>query len=154
MMLLAAGCSKEKSLEEEDDTNYFIKFNLGTEVKEYRDVVLAIRSTANGMNGVSVQGQATLTDNNDAVLITITELDPIVAKTYTENATSDSPVLAYRDASGNEFSTLFATVPTGVSVTIENINEASVRGTFSGTLYDLQGNPLEISNASFYAKFQ
>lgn len=155
ILFLASSCSKEESEEQKAaDSNFFVRFKAGAETKEYKDIVLALRTTNGGMNTVAIQGQETLNANTPGIIVTITDPAEITAKTYTENGTNDSPATLYRDAAAKEFSNLFMTTASGFSVTITEINTTTVRGTFNGKVSDLNGDELTISDGSFYAKFQ
>lgn len=154
VVMLATGCSKENSFEQETETAYYVRFKVGGEVKEYHDVVLATSSTAGGTFSITVQGQAALTGNPEGIVVSVADNEPVIAQTYNEIPDSDTPAMMFRDGTGKEFSTLFATTQTGLSVTISRINNASVRGTFTGKAYSLDGTEMEVTEGAFFAKFQ
>ena len=153
-VLLATGCTKENSYEQETETSYYVKFKVDGTVREYMDVVLATSSTASGVFTVTVQGQAALTGNPEGIVISVADNEPVIAQTYNEIPDSDTPAMMFRNDGGKEFSTLFATTQTGLNVNISRINSTSVRGTFSGKAYSLDGAELNVTEGSFFAKFQ
>ncbi|WP_132055008.1 hypothetical protein [Pseudocnuella soli] len=155
VVLVATSCSKENSFEQETETAYFVRFKVGGTVREYTDVVLATTSTAGGVFTVTIQGQADLAGNNpEGIVVTVADDEPVVAQTYSEVPDSDTPAMMFRDDTGKEFSTLFATTQTGLTVNLSRINSESVRGSFSGKAYSLDGNELEVTEGTFFAKFQ
>jgi hypothetical protein len=153
-VLLATGCTKENSFEQETETAYFVKFKVDGVLREYMDVVLATSSTAGGVFTVTVQGQAALTGNPEGIVVSVSDSEPVIAQDYNEVPDSDTPALMFRNDGGKEFSTLFATTQTGLNVNISRINSTSVRGTFSGKAYSLDGTELNVTEGSFFAKFQ
>lgn len=155
VFLLASGCSKEKSEEDAgEDTNYFVRFRAGSDAKEFRNVVIAVRSSTSGVNTLTIEGGIAPTGNGERIVLGIAEAEPIVAQTYAESPNSDSPAILYRNATAVEFSNLFMATASGLTVTISDINQNTVRGTFSGRAADLDGNEIQISDGAFFAKFQ
>ena len=154
LALLFTGCSKEYSLEDKADNSFFVRFQLDRENKEYLENVLALRSNDNGMETVTVQGLVDLSANPAGLALLISQTDPIVAQTYPENFGSDSPAMLYRDTDGTEFTNLFMNAPSGLEIVISEINTETIRGTFKGTVSDLNGNTREVTDGSFFAKFQ
>lgn len=154
LVLLGIGCSKEESIENKVDTNYFVRFTLDGDNQEFNENVLALRSTDNGLQRVTVQGLVDLSANPAGLALVIAQPEPITAKTYPEVLGSESPALLYRDADGVEYTNLFMTAASGIEIVVSEISEQTIRGTFKGKVSDLNGNERTITDGSFYAAFQ
>ena len=152
--LLGVGCTKETSLENNIDRNYYVRFSVDGEAREYTENVLALRSNDNGLQRVTVQGLADLSANPAGLALLVAQPDPIVAQTYPEVLGSESPAMLLRETTGVEYTNLFMTTASGIEIVINDINTATIRGTFKGTVADLNGEEKEITEGTFYAPFK
>lgn len=152
---LVFSCSKEESLEDVVDNSYYVRFKIDGTSKEYVQNVLAVRNDDSTTYSVAIQGLRDLSATPEGMAVIIAEPEPIAAKVYAEINSSDSPALLYRDsASTNDFTNLYMTTASGTQVIISQIDSVSVRGSFSGTIADMDGNTRVITDGSFHAKFQ
>ncbi len=154
LIFMCGGCTKEVSREDKTNDNYFVQFKLDGQTKEYLQNVSALRVNDAGLETLTVFGLSDLTANPPGIYLQIAQADPIVAQTYPEIMGSDSPAILYRDAGGVEFTNLFMTTESGLEITITEINAESVRGTFKGSVADLNGTVREVRDGAFYAKVQ
>lgn len=155
MTLIGIGCTKETSLENKIDRNYFVRFTVDSAAREYVGNVLATRSSDNGLQRVTVQGLANQASSNPPLLaLLVAQSAPITAQTYPEVAGSESPAILLRDTTGAEYTNLFMTTPSGIEIVINAIDSSTIRGTFKGTVADLNGEEKIITDGSFYAPFQ
>lgn len=154
LAMLAAGCTKELSVENKADNGFYVRFLLNGESKEYTKYVMAVRSRDSSLEKVKVQGVVDQSVNPAGVALQVSRTDSVIAQTYPEVFGADSPAILYRDTSRAEFSNLFMTGPSGFEIVISEINTETVRGTFKGKIADINGEVKEISDGSFYAKFQ
>lgn len=154
LVILGTGCSKEESIENKVDTNYYVRFALDGDNQEFNENVLALRSSDNGLQRVTVQGLVDLSANPAGLALVIAQPEPITANTYPEVLGSESPALLYRDGAGVEYTNLFMTGPSGIEIVVTEISQETIRGTFKGKVSDLNGNERNISDGSFYAAFQ
>jgi hypothetical protein len=165
-VLALAACQKELTFETSGagtggggtnpDTNYFVKFKLNGTAFDYRIGVTAVKAsfpaplnvktlTVQGRPGNAIQ-PAIGVDVRDAV-------DIVANRTYTEtlvNGTFSS--LLYTNATGDIFSTAFATSASGFECRFSEVTATYVKGTFKGKTESLTGTVMDITEGSFYAK--
>lgn len=152
---LALGCAKEYSVENRDAQSYYVRFTIDGVAKEYTNLVTAIRYTDSITYSIVVRGDKDLSPTPESMAILVEEAEPVTAKVYTELSGSDSPAMQYRDsASTNDFSNLYMVTPSGIQVIISQIDSIAVRGSFRGTIADINGNTREITDGEFHARFQ
>lgn len=152
--MLAIGCNKEMSVEDKVDLNYYVRFVVDGQSREFNDNVLAIRSNDSGLQRVAVQGLANLSANPPGLALVISQPEPIIAQRYPEVPGAESPAILLRDTTGIEYTNLFMNESSGIEIVINEINTGTVRGTFKGKVSDQNGDVKEISDGAFYAPFQ
>lgn len=153
-LFIATGCTKENSEEENKDTNYYMRFTANGEVREYKDIVLATRSQMGADYVLSIQGQKEYSATTPGLSIVITQTQPFTAKTYTELTTDPLVAILYRNDAAVDYSSLYMTAASGLEVVISQINSETVRGTFAGSVADVNGGVVPITEGEFYVKFQ
>jgi hypothetical protein len=138
------------------DTNYFIKFKLNGVAMDYRTAVSAVKASFPAplnVKTVTVQGRPG-NATQPAIGVDVRDAVDIVAnRTYDEtvvNGTFSS--LLYTNATGDIFSTAFATSASGFECRFSEVTATYVKGTFKGKTESLTGTAMDITEGSFYAK--
>jgi hypothetical protein len=155
LALLFTACGKELSTENDSGTDdYFIKFKIDGTSVEYRDYVFATKGVLNNIHFVTIQGRETLENEVPGLGIFVQDISEITAQTYSDDGATTNNAVEYSGADSVVFSNQLMTEPSGMNIVITKIDSATVRGTFSGKISDLNLNQKTITDGEFSARFQ
>lgn len=142
-IIIGGGCGK-KNNDGPGDTNYYISFKAGNAAYTYKGYPYATFSQSDdtylgGFGAFSSEGNGT----KNVVSVLTGSLKPIAVNTYTgvikPGSGGETPAvfLSYIDEQGKTFANLYKDNATNI-VTITALSATSVKGTFSGKIYDVQ----------------
>ena len=131
--------SCKKDSKNPSSSNYYVKFKLDGEEKQYSNITAAIFTTALPLyecamvgeiqqNGTVYEGMGINIYNDEAIAANVTYTDAVVASIGAPQA-----ILIYTDANGAQESSGTAINP-NVKVVITQMDDKTVTGTFSGTI--------------------
>ena len=150
-LVFIAGCSKD----EEDTGKYFMRFKSNGEWVEYTN---QLHQTA-GFVKSGLQHVGTISGMNDATSnfsILIYDLEPITEGTYSGYTTSveglTGILLAHKDKSTGAVYGSAVVGELTARLTITEMTETSVSGTFSGVLKSNDHPDIDITEGSFFVK--
>ncbi len=164
---LLFSCKKSNS---DSSGSYHITANIDGTAKTFNSSALAVKITSSGFTSLGVGGGASPTTTaSDVVLINISNIPggkPIVAGTYTDTSSSFTISCTYTlnptsiymgstDVTGTGLP--YSAIKNHVKVVISSIDATSVKGTFSGDLYnngDITGAKKTFTSGDFYVKLQ
>lgn len=138
-LIALSSCSKEK----DSPSGYYVKFKLNGTEKQYSETTAAIFTTYLPLYACAMVGQKTVGGTvYEGMGINLFNDAPIEANvTYTEEEVEGTgatqAALLYTDDKGAQFSSAFLGLP-DVKVTITNMDDKTVTGTFSGNLVSTQ----------------
>jgi hypothetical protein len=132
--------------------SFYIKHKVDGVSKEYKLHVIASKNKMGNEYYFVLSGRRTL-NTNQTLIVDFADGSPIVEKAYQQNGNFEYHI-AYGDESNNLFTTQKVADPQ-VKVIISKISSSTVRGTFSGRVYDdINNKYATISEGEFYAKLQ
>ncbi len=154
LIVLISACSKEKSVEDASDTGNFLKFKIDGNSIEYKDFVYATKSVIGDQYIVTIQGQKDVSSNVPGLGILIQDSVEIKSQTYNDESLTSGNAILYSDTTSVNYSSLYMTEPSELRIVISKIDSASVSGTFSSRVADLNANTKSITEGQFQARFQ
>ncbi|ANE49330.1 hypothetical protein [Flavisolibacter tropicus] len=144
---LLTGCKKENAIE-----SFYIKHKVDGVVKEYKIAIVASKNKIGNEYYFVLSGRRTL-NTNQTIIVDFADGSPIVERTYQQNDNFEYHI-AYGDENNNLYTTQRVTNPQ-VNVTITKLSGSTVRGSFSGRVYDDFTNKyVTITEGEFYAELQ
>ena len=163
--IILASCTPD-----DPDVNYHVSFTVNGTSKTYTGHVLAHLDTAQGYITLTIIGAHNPTSFDDNMGIYLNNFPgggAISAGIHNDNATDKTLLTTYVNNNisyeagqsiAQDAVNYGVTIPNHFKLTITSMGSQTIKGTFSGTYYedgDVQtGTPLEISNGSFFVKFQ
>jgi len=157
--LLLGGCSKKGS-DMPDGGDYYFKFNAGSQSYSYTGNSYATFSTSDDLNLAGIGGFENMSvGTKNVASVLIGSLNEITQSTYSglvyPGATGNSPAVFFSwiDENGKTYGSLYQDNATN-TVTITQLSSSSVKGTFSGKIYDVltSGSPAINFSGEFYVK--
>lgn len=158
LTLLLGGCSKK-----ETDTpggDYYFKFKAGSQSYSYTGNSYATFSTSDDLNLAGIGGfENSSVGTKNVASVLIGSLTEIKQGTYSglvyPNASGNSPVVFFSwiDENGKTYGNLYQDNATN-TVTISQLSSSSVKGSFSGKIYDVSasGSPAISFSGEFHVK--
>lgn len=159
VILIFAGCGK-KNDSDASGSNYYVKFNVAGKSFEYKGSPYASFSQDNGLyiGGVGAFKDMGVGTKN-VVSVSISSNSAIQTNTYSglvnisSGGTTLAVIFAYIDENGKSFGNHYEDNADN-KVTITSLSQNSVKGTFSGKIYEIlnqAASPLSFSG-EFYVK--
>jgi hypothetical protein len=135
-LIALSSCKKDSN---SPSTGYYVKFKLDGTEKQYSEIATAVFTTQLPLyqcamvgekqtNGTVYEGMGITINNSGSIAANLTYTDELVSGLGTPQA-----ILLFTDDAGAQASSGFATSP-NVKVTITQMDDKTVTGTFSGTI--------------------
>jgi hypothetical protein len=158
-ILFFASCKKDSG---SGGSNYYIKANIGGTEKTFTSTPLVIKFDQTGAYSISLSAGAGGSSLESLGLQIEQSSGPITAGTYSDDGNSDAVVGGAYNPGSTDVSDIYgaglqisSTAP--LKVTISEISDTKVSGTFSGEFFDNSGtgsNSLMITNGEFNLPIQ
>lgn len=147
VFFLMTGCKKENPRE-----SFYIKHKIDGVAKEYKIDVIASKNKIGNEYYFVLSGRRML-NTNQTLIVDFADGSPIVEKAYQQNSNFEYHI-AYGDESNNLFTTQKVANPQ-VIVSITTLTSSTVRGSFSGRVYDdINNKYATVADGEFYARLQ
>lgn len=159
LLISVTACKKETG---SSDSGYYIKANVGGTDKNYTSTPMSITINSGGVYSLSLAASAGGT-SGEGLSFQITQNGaPITTGTYSESGSGDYTIAGVYNPGTTDLAEMFGagmhfspSVP--LQITIINISDKKVSGTFSGEFFDNSGmgsESLIITNGSFNLPIQ
>ena len=169
--ILFVSCSKDQPETEETQNNYYVRFKKNGTIVNYTGIVIAHRDTINGYVELKINGAHSIAAVPYEYMGIYINNFPgnanIGTGLYVDNSTSYTLLtthifggISYEAGESLAQSAAQHNMPLAkpFKVTITQINGSTVKGSFEGDYYEdadvTTGNMVQVTEGSFYAKFQ
>jgi hypothetical protein len=167
-IIFITSCTKEYSFEKQKQEVYFITCKVDGVLKEYFNCLAGDHTDPSNGN-LSIYGAAPLTNSNNPGFFALeiaSHTQVVTEGEYADSTTGFQAHSVYVDSVSNEVYVSGSnlqiaaagsgiTIPDHLKITVTELGEFTVRGTFSGDFYlngDISGKMIKITDGLFYLK--